>query len=157
MAQLIALLPPPTGIFFNDLVELLQSIQEHAKEQGYAISIRRSKKGRDGVVFKVNICCARGTGGNTAYKDKGHGIRKRSSTTKCDCLFAGFAVNYQHAPGWQFVLKEAHHSHWASQPTGLAIHRTDAITAEIREQISELGEGGCKRRSCVETKGPEEV
>lgn len=144
MAHLLTLLPPPTGIFYDELDELLEALQEHAKGEGYAISSRRSKKGRNGVLCKVSLCCARGTGGNKAYKDKGNGIRHESSTIKYNCPFAGYAVNYQHSPSWQFILKEARHTHWPSLPTGLRIHRTEAMTAEIREMIEEVGEGGCK-------------
>ncbi|KAL8977724.1 MAG: hypothetical protein Q9205_006534, partial [Flavoplaca limonia] len=119
MAQPMSLLPPPTGIFYNNFSDLLQALNKHAKGQGYGIVTRRSKKDRRGVVFKHNLIYVRGTGGDKPYKNKGYGIRPSSSTVKCDCQFAGFAVQYQYAIRWQFKLRNPEHNHKASQPSGL--------------------------------------
>jgi len=55
------LLPPRAGLYEYTSIDLLiKDINKHAKDQGYAVTRKRSKRSKKGVLMKTWIRCDRG-------------------------------------------------------------------------------------------------
>lgn len=76
---------PPAGGHYSSFEELLAAAQEHARNQGYALSAGRRRKRKDGRRSLIEVICARGG----SYRDSVGGERKRRvSTRKTGCTFS---------------------------------------------------------------------
>ncbi|KAL8667144.1 MAG: hypothetical protein Q9168_007330 [Polycauliona sp. 1 TL-2023] len=134
----MAMLPPPCGDFYPTLDALVAAVNQHGKQQGYAIVKLRTKK-RGDVVFKANLACARGA----TRKSSGQG-KRNSSTIKCGCPFDAYAVRKKETPGWEMTIKNGEHNHGPSSPEDLVVHRRADMTREVREEIRKFMDAGRK-------------
>lgn len=115
---------PPEGRFptFEDLLE---SAQQHAAAQGYALSAGRRRKRKDGVRQLIMVQCARGG----VYQDRTKpGERKRKANTRkteCEFSFNACQMKEEEGGGWELRYREGEnrskHNHgptWEKGMTG---------------------------------------
>ena len=115
---------PPEGRFptFEDLLE---SAQQHAAGQGYALSAGRRRKRKDGVRQLIMVQCARGG----VYQDRTKpGERKRKANTRkteCEFSFNACQMKEEEGGGWELRYREGEnrskHNHgptWEKGMTG---------------------------------------
>lgn len=113
---------PPEGRFptFEDLLE---SAQNHAAAQGYALSAGRRRKRKDGVRQLIMVQCARGG----VYQDRTKpGERKRKANTRkteCEFSFNACQMKEEEGGGWELRYREgegrAKHNHGPSWEKGM--------------------------------------
>ncbi len=115
---------PPQGRFAT-FEELLESAQQHAAAQGYALSAGRRRKRKDGVRQLIMVQCARGG----VYQDRTKpGERKRKANTRkteCEFSFNACQMKEDEGGGWELRYREGEgrgkHNHgptWEKGMTG---------------------------------------
>ena len=135
----MSLLPPPEAIYLNPEAAFT-AIQAHAKHQGYAFKKRGIKGSR--VVFT----CDRVGKYDAKGKDPAvHKSKQRASTgsKKCGCLMMVELRLDPLSNNWILHVLEGAHNHVAStHVTAHSVHRSNALTAEVRDQVGILSQAG---------------
>jgi hypothetical protein len=128
----MSLLPPPEAIY-PDPNAALAAVQLHAKQHGYALNKRSSKATR--VIF----ACDRGG----QYDSKGKDLRmhdskrRQSGSKKCGCLMKVELRLDSMSSQWMLRVLEGAHNHGPSTAAiAHPVHRSTALTPDIRAQIS---------------------
>lgn len=156
------LAPPPTNNLYPSLDALITNINAHAKTQGYAVAKARSKA-RAGTTVKVNLRCSLGgvprfssssTAANNDNNPANSSIvapipsstrQRQRPSPKTNCPFDAYAVlKKQNSGQWELHVRNGEHNHAAFRPEDSAVHRRDALTQEVYDEIRERvarGEG----------------
>ena len=79
-------LTPPPDQLFSTKAELITAAQAHAAARGFAITILRSKKNKNGDIFKVWLKCDRGG----KYRARGLNDENRVRLTGTRCIECPF-------------------------------------------------------------------
>ena len=135
----MSLLPPPEAIY-PDPEAAYTAIQLHAKGQGYAFK-KREKKGS-----RIVFTCDRAGKYDPKGKDPAvHKSKQRKATGSklCGCLML-VELRLDHLSGnWMLQVLEGAHNHVASiDITAHPVHRSNALTTEVRGQIGILSQSG---------------
>ena len=133
------LLPPPELLNeYTSITTIIQDINKHAKEQGYAVIKRRSKQSKKGVNMKYRINCDR----QGVPKQEGH-EHKKTISKRGECPFYCIAklqnnVEDEHGLSiWKLTVEHAEHSHDPIRPSGLVIHRKAELQKpEIQAELA---------------------
>lgn len=100
------LLPPPEGIY-RSFEDLLTTVQQFAKEQGYGVVKLRASNYRDGKPTRYDLVCDRG-----GVKYSSTAKKRNPSTRKVDCPWRAKAVcEVQLSNQWRFAVQEQRHNH----------------------------------------------
>jgi len=139
------LAPPRAGLYEHTSLDLLvDSINKHAKNEGYSVTRRRSKESKKGVLMKAWIQCDRGR----EARQEGSGLRNTSSK-RIDCPFVckaklEFNLEDEHGLGdWILTIEHAEHNHLPTKPSGSTIQRKIAMQnpTVLREIQKEFRKG----------------
>ena len=80
------LLLPSEDLLDSNPVDLITKIQAHARQEGYAVVKRRSKKSKKGILMKIGLRCELGD----KIQDN-HGQQRIHSISKIkDCSFSAY-------------------------------------------------------------------
>ena len=127
--------PPPNDELYCSLAEAATALQEHTAEQGYAVSVTRSKQDKNGETYKRVFACSHG-GVPTEHTNP---RRIRTSTRRIGCEFKCYILNSKKDGGWIIRVTESEHNHEHSDPSAYPQHRlaqlTDARMRTIRRAI----------------------
>lgn len=101
------LLSPPSDLTTSNNTHLISLIQNHAREQGYAVKTLRFKNDKAGEKNKIWLYCTREDKirENVGQK-KTHGISQTN-----DCPFLYILKHNQTKDMWNLRVKEAAHNH----------------------------------------------
>jgi len=136
------LLPSRAGLYEYTSIDLvIRDINKHAKDQGYAVTRKRSKRSKKGVLMKTWIRCDRG--GEEDAKGHGHRI---TSSKRVDCPFeciAKLQFNQEDENGlgdWILTVEHADHNHLPTKPSASVVQRNTAmqdslVLHEIRKEF----------------------
>ncbi len=123
------LTPPREGLYeYISLDLLVDAVNKHAKDQGYAVTRKRSKPSKKGVLMKGWIRCDRGG----EAKQEGYGHRNTSSK-RVDCPFeciAKLQFNFEDEHGlgdWILTVVHAEHNHPPTKSSASVVHRNIAM------------------------------
>lgn len=131
----MSLQPPPTNKFFTSVDEAFKALQEHAREEGYALVKKRPSSYENNLPRRYDIACVCGNG---EYKSKASGLRK-SKTKRTGCPFKMKIVQRKDS-GDQWVpgLICSDHNHAPNLAVSFPVHRRAALTEEQRHNIEVL-------------------
>ncbi len=115
---------PPANATFEALFE---SVNEHSVREGYAVTIKRSKKNKKKALRKAWLQCDKGG----KYKSKGAGIRQ-SLSRRDDYSFEVIAPRDLDLETWTFIVKNSEHNHIPFLPGAQKVHRKAAITEDAK-------------------------
>lgn len=142
------LAPPPESVY-PDIPTALAAIQLHAKAEGYAFVKLDQKQNR------VLFACDRAGKYRAKGKDPAlHSSKQRSNTgsKKCDCPMRAALRHDRISNQWSLEVLEGSHNHLTSAAaTAHSIHRSTALTSEIREQIGILARSNCSANQILMT------
>ncbi|KAM0460071.1 hypothetical protein ACHAPV_000323 [Trichoderma viride] len=127
--------PPPTDKLFASADEAFQSLQDHARGEGYAIVKKRPSSYENNLPRRYDIACVCGNG---EYKSQAAGLRK-SKTKRTGCPFKMKIVQRKDT-GDQWVpgIMCPDHNHAPNLAVNFPIHRRAALTEEQRHNIEVL-------------------
>lgn len=109
------LLPPAVGQTYSSLEDLLLATNKHASSEGYAITIKRTKKSKKGSIRKAWLRCDKGS----KYTPKGYGKREAFSR-QLECPFSIIAIRDIEFETWSFQIENPAHNH---EPTIKGAHQ----------------------------------
>ncbi len=116
-----------TYITFQDLHTV---VNIYASKEGYAITIKRSKKSKKGELWKVWMHCNKGG----VFKAKG--FRKWETATRRDeCLFMIIANWEDKIKSWSLVIADAIHNYPPSLPSAYSICQQFACIDKVKDLI----------------------
>lgn len=93
------LLPPPSDGVYISFNQLLEYLNEHSAKQGYAVTIKQSKKNKKQELRKVWLQCNKGG----EYKGRGKNICQTSSRRN-ECLWKAVATRDTELETWTFQI-----------------------------------------------------
>ena len=114
--------PPFDGVFFDTIDDLMNAIQHHAKQEGWAIvKVRACNRRADGQYYRYDLECDRGT---KTRPNIALGRRKVSSR-KEECTWRGRAVAFKSDDNrWKYLTLNSVHNHPPSlDPSVHPMHR----------------------------------
>ena len=116
--------PPLDGRLFDTFKELLTAIQNHAKQEGWAIvKTRVSNRRVDGNYYRYDLACNRGV--NT-HENRSTG-RRIVSSCKEECPWIGCAVALKsNNDRWTYKTINSTHNHLPSQDITSALGLLDS-------------------------------
>lgn len=128
-------LQPSNRQTFASADEAFQTLQDHAREEGYAIVKKRPSSYENNLPRRYDISCVCGNG---EYKSQAAGLRK-SKTKRTGCPFKMKIVQRKDA-GDQWVpgILCPDHSHAPLLAVNFPIHRRAALTEEQKHNIEAL-------------------
>ena len=124
------LLPPVEGQIFLSLEDLILSTNQHAFAEGYAITIKRTKKNKTSDVRKAWLSCGRGS----IYKPKGYD-KRQSSSRQIECPFSLIAVRDADLETWSLNIIDGHHNHEPTLGGSHTVHRKNAMTKDVKDKV----------------------
>lgn len=126
----MVLLPPPEGKEYLTRADLIDAVQEHARLEGYAITIRNSNS-----LYKItHLGCDRG---GTYRQRNGITTQTRRRDTTSRLTGCPFSVRASEKDGiWILKVWNPDHNHDVSTATAHPIQRR--IPTSIRQQIKDL-------------------
>ena len=134
-------LSPPTEKTFDSFETCLQHVQQHARTQGYAVTIKRSKyiyvNNQKQLQTAYLHCCKGGTYRNRGSESK----NKRKSTSRLvDCPFKASIRRRNTGTVYLLQVEVADHNHDPIPPIALSQHRSlDDTSAALVSQMSRSG------------------
>lgn len=108
--------PPPANHVYASFPELLQAVNTHAANEGYAVIIKQSKKSKKQELQNVWLECNK----SDQCKVKGFGIRQ-SSSQRDDCPFKIIANRSSKLETWTIDTKCSERNY---PPTLVGAHPT---------------------------------
>jgi len=127
--------PPPIDKLFMTAEEAFQALQDHAREEGYALVRTRSTSYQNNLPRRYDISCVCGNG---EYKPKAAGIRK-SKTKRTGCPFKMKIVQRKDSGDrWKTGILCGDHNHASGLAVNFPEHRRAALTKEQRNNIEVL-------------------
>jgi hypothetical protein len=104
---------PPEGTHYNTPELAIAAVNAFAREHGYALSTRYSKRIKQGVLKTIWLCCDRGRQYDTRWQENHPTTTQETSTTTNRCQF-GLSLRLQH----NIIV----HNHRLSIPSTHAVH-----------------------------------
>ena len=130
----MTLLPPPVNEDYYTARDLISAVQQHAKEQSYAV-VRRRSKTKKGVQNAVYLRCDMG-GRRRDYKQLRSPTKRRHlSTRMTECPFKVVARRRAASGMWEVDVEVAEHNHGAIGVMGHPAYRKKALTKDISDFI----------------------
>ena len=116
--------PPPEGTHYASPDLGIAAINAFARDHGYGLTTRRSKRTKTGVKKTIWLCCDRGREYDTRWQEQnGDHLIREVSTAANRCQF-GLSLRLQHDTNtWRLQHDEIVHNHRPSAPSTHAIHR----------------------------------
>jgi hypothetical protein len=140
----MSLLPPNEGSEYSDRRSMLEAIQSHAKENGYAVTIHRSST-KDGTAY---IGCDRGGQYRARYGIKDDTRIRDTGTRLIGCLFSIRGAVKDNI--WTFKIRNPEHNHSPSiYPIAHPIHRR--LPNELITQVKTMSASGTAPREIMTT------
>lgn len=124
------LLPPPSDGVYLSFNQLLEYLNEHSAKQGYAVTIKRSKKNKKQELHKVWLQCEKGR----EYKGRGKGICQTSSR-RDECPWKAVATRDSKLETWTFQIDNPEHNHPPTLPGANPTHQKKAMTDNVKMSI----------------------
>ena len=134
-----AMPPPPTDAQYDSLELAVTAINDFARKCGYAVSVLRSKRTKQGIKKTVRLCCDRGR----VYRPRQDASsRVRQSTTLAiECPFA-ISLRLQHDTNtWLITYENTSHNHGPSPASTHHIQRTLELSRKSENIHSQLRQG----------------
>ncbi|XP_042947953.1 protein FAR1-RELATED SEQUENCE 6-like [Carya illinoinensis] len=126
--------PPKAGMKFGSNKEVLSYYKRYAKQEGFGVIIRRTKRDIDGHARYVTIACARGG----RYYPCHSNLSKSRPTTKTDCKAK---VNARLVKGeWVVTSVELVHNHSTISPKKARFFRSHKNLDEYSQRILDLND-----------------
>jgi MULE transposase domain len=140
----MSLLPPSETTQYTDRKAMIAGLQVHARDNGYAIIIRRSNP-RDGTIY---FKCDRG-GQYQARNGINDTNRKRDTGTRL--IGCPFSVRANLKDGiWTIKVRDADHNHEATK-TAVSHPIQHRLTPTLKQQVKDLSTAGITAREIVST------
>jgi hypothetical protein len=116
---------PPEGIYYDTPELAIAALNAFAREHGYALTTRRSKRTKKGVLKTIRLCCDRGRKYDTRWHEKQGGDRIRKTSTAANGCQFGLSLRLQHDTNtWRLQHDEVIvHNHGPSAPSAHHVHR----------------------------------
>lgn len=127
------LLPPPSDLTAPNGDLLLSLVQDHAKDEGYAVVTKRSQRDKRGEKDKIWLRCSRGGKIREMTGQK----RKHETSRHNDCPFECIMKLDKKENTWRLRIKNASHNHDSEKRVAHVAHRKAALTREIEDTIAE--------------------
>ncbi|CAG8652447.1 9068_t:CDS:2 [Cetraspora pellucida] len=129
------MLPPLPGQFSNH-DELFSYVQTFAINQGYAITIKRSRTDRNDEIKNTLLGCNR----SGSYRERlDHSRHRMTALRLINCPFELFATRCSNV--WHLEIHNSEHNHKASEDmSGYSIVRQ--LNSEQREQVQIMADAG---------------
>ena len=121
---------------YSSLDDLMHAVNTHAKAQGYAVTKRRTRSGKNGINQAV-LCCDRGRQYQSRIPLE---FKQRSTGTRqTGCPFAAKAKS--NGVFWTLIVQNAAHNHDASiHPSAHSVHQT--LSPAVRQDIAQQSAAG---------------
>ena len=124
------LLPPPIDGIYISFDKLLEYLNDHSAKQGYAITIKWSKKNKKQELRKVWLQCDKGR----EYKGRGKDIYQTSSRrNKCPWKVA--ATQDTELETWTFQIDNPEYNHPPTFSGAHPTHQKKAMTENAKMTI----------------------
>ncbi|KAF5463022.1 hypothetical protein F2P56_018977 [Juglans regia] len=126
--------PPNAGMHFATDKEILDYYKRYAKQEGFGVIIRRTKRDLDGSVKYVTIGCARGG----KYYPSHSNLSKPRPTTKTDCKAK---INARFVNGvWVLTSIDLVHNHSTVSPQKSRFFRSHKHLDEYSQRMLDLND-----------------
>ncbi|XP_042966947.1 protein FAR1-RELATED SEQUENCE 5-like isoform X4 [Carya illinoinensis] len=126
--------PPTAGMKFPSDNEVLLYYKRYAKQEGFGVIIKRTKRDLDGNAKYVTIGCARGGRYYPSYSN----LAKPRATTKTDCKAK---VNARVVNGeWVLTSVELLHNHSTVSPKKSRFFRSHRVLDEYSQRMLDLND-----------------
>ncbi|KAA6409642.1 MAG: hypothetical protein FRX48_06254 [Lasallia pustulata] len=122
----MSLRPPSTNDTYLTLSAILKAVNQHGKDQGYALVKRRTKQ-KKGAIHAAYLRCDKGGKRRERLPLRDSKRRRKTSTRMTDCPFEAVARLQEGV--WILDVKKPAHNHWAISAIGHLIHRKEAVTS----------------------------
>jgi hypothetical protein len=77
---------PPKGTYYDDPDVGFAVVNAFARDHGYALTKRRSKRTKKGILKTIRLCCDRGRKFDTRWQERqGDLLTREASTTMTEC------------------------------------------------------------------------
>lgn len=140
----MSLLPPDEGSEYASRQSMLEAVQSHAKENGYAVTIHRSST-KDGTVY---LGCDRGGRYRARYGIRDDTRIRDTGTRLTGCPFSIRAAVKDSV--WTFKIRNPAHNHLPSiHPIAHPMHRR--LPSELVTQVKTMSASGIAPREIVTT------
>ncbi|XP_042965428.1 protein FAR-RED IMPAIRED RESPONSE 1-like [Carya illinoinensis] len=127
--------PPKAGMKFGSDKEVLVYYKRYAKQEGFGVIIRRTKRDIDGSPKYVTISCARG---GKYYPSVDRNLSKPRPTTKTDCKAK---VNARLVNGeWVLTSVDLVHNHSTVSPKKSRFFRSHKNLDEYSQRMLDLND-----------------
>ena len=87
--------PPPEGTHYDTPELGISAVNAFARDHGYGLTTRRSKRTKKGVLKTIWLCCDRGREYDTRWQEKQGDLIRKTSTAATGCQF-GLSLRLQH-------------------------------------------------------------
>ena len=136
---------PPENVIYQSLEDLVTTVNNHAKAEGYAVTKRQTKKAKD-EVNRVYLCCDRGR----KYQDKItlESRKRQTGTRQMECPFT--AIGKHTGNTWDLTVQNGEHNHPPSIHANAHLAHRQA-TPEVRESVSHRISAGIPTRQIMST------
>ncbi|XP_042974559.1 protein FAR1-RELATED SEQUENCE 5-like [Carya illinoinensis] len=126
--------PPIAGMKFPSDNEVLLYYKRYAKQEGFGVIIKRTKRDLDGNAKYVTIGCARGGRYYPSYSN----LAKPRGTTKTDCKAKvnAWVVNGE----WVLTSVELLHNHSTVSPKKSRFFRSHRVLDEYSQRMLDLND-----------------
>lgn len=123
-AEPLTMEPPPEGTYYDTPELGISAVNTFARDHGYGLTTRRSKRTKKGVLKTIRLCCDRGREYDTRWQEKRGDLIREASTAMNGCQF-GLSLRLQHNTNtWRLQHDEViTHNHGPSAPSTHAVHR----------------------------------
>ncbi|XP_035546682.1 protein FAR1-RELATED SEQUENCE 5-like [Juglans regia] len=126
--------PPTSGMQFSTDKEVLDYYKRYAKQEGFGVIIKRTKRDLDGDAKYVTIGCARGG----RYYPSHSNLAKPRATTKTDCKAK---INARFVNGvWVLTSVDLVHNHSTVSPQKSRFFRSHKCLDEYSQRMLDLND-----------------
>ncbi|KAH7308106.1 hypothetical protein B0I35DRAFT_442887 [Stachybotrys elegans] len=132
-APMATMAPPPDSIYGSD-TDLMSSVGQFAKDQGYGIVKLRTSNYREGKPTRFDLVCDRG---GVRYNSTAK--KRNPSTRKIDCPFKAKAVcEVQLGHQWRFAVQNPDHNHEPRLPAGAPGQENAPLATSLRTLANKM-------------------
>ena len=137
--------PPDKEVYYRSVETLYHAVKRHAFEQGYAVTVQRSKSAK-GKVIKIWLQCDRSAKpkqrvSHTNYKRFYHGSRAQQCPFRC--------VSTHSASGYSIRVKELSHNYDPLNVGAMPSARRQMLTPRIYRLVEAQTKAGLKPRQII--------
>lgn len=136
----IKMLPPPAGTF-QDREDLIKHVRDHGANQGYVVTIKKSRKDR-----RVILGCDRGGVYRNRRKIDESKRKRKASSRLINCPFE--AIGKKDDDVWVLTIKNGEHNHEPLKDMSEHPYSRRFTEEEVR-QIKQMTEAGVKPRQVL--------